>query len=84
MTWLSTDQDEAAVCRRKRWKVGDVLEGREGRSVVRIQLTAIGERWILARAIWRDHRAVSESECQWALTTRDWKRIPSRTPRTKR
>lgn len=71
---MSLNMDEASVCRRHRWRVGDVLEGIEGRSVARILITAIGERWIFARAIWRNGRTVTESECQWALTTRDWKK----------
>ena len=60
---------DAEMCRRRGWKVGDIIEGDEGYGPERILITAIGERRLLARSVDSKH------EGAWTLTCRCWKRV---------
>ncbi len=67
---------EAAVeCRRHGWAAGTKLIGDEGYGPEVIQITAIGERSILAKSISRDDKPVNDCEGTWTLSCRDWKEI---------
>jgi len=66
----------AAVARGKAWGVGTILEGTEQRpggtsSSVRIVITAVGEREVLARRV--DDPA--RSETLWVFDSRDWTEV---------
>lgn len=61
-------EGSAAICRKKGWRVGTVLEGDEGEGSSRIVLTAIGMSGVLA---------VDEdgNEQSWTLLHRDWRAV---------
>lgn len=69
----------AEMCQRNGWEPGDLLRGSEfcgGRAyTITIMLTAIGEEFVMARAIDRDGVVIPATESIWDLTWRDWKRV---------
>ena len=66
----------ADTCRLNGWQVGDSLEGDEGHGPTRIRITAIGEDFILARAIMQSGVPIQDSyESTWTLAYRDWKKV---------
>lgn len=70
---LGDPRDAATICRAHGWTVGTRLVGDEGYGPTVIEITAIGERAILAKAI--GHAGIREvrPESQWCLACRDWK-----------
>lgn len=66
-----SNQTSADFCREMNWDVGQTLIGHDvcGPSV--IQITAIGERYVLAKTIFPDQR----SEITWVLNSRDWQPV---------
>lgn len=68
----------AAVCRRKRWPVGTIIEGDEGYGMTRIKITAIGEKSILARVISHAGEPVERNEMPWILYMRRWRKVRSK------
>jgi len=67
---MKRGETDADTCRINGWVVGDRLEGDEGFGPDVIEITAIGEKLILAKCITR-----SEGEMTWTLTCRDWKKV---------
>jgi len=70
---MSVCRSPAEVVRAKRWRVGDVIVGREGEHIAVLRITAIGEREILASALHCTHTG----EHTWHLA-RCWARVPAK------
>jgi hypothetical protein len=71
--------NDAQRCRKNKWKVGDVLQDRDGR---RLRLTAIGEKCVLAVEIfWGGEQDV---EREWDLSLTRWRRIGRWNKRTRK
>ncbi len=71
-------ESSAAACRRKKWKVGDRLVGDGGTGPEVIELTAIGERLVIAKTISRRGSPVEDwesGEHSLTLSCRDWKKV---------
>ncbi len=67
--------EAAAICRKKGWGVGTRLAGDEGYGPTVIQITAVGERLILARVISYDGVPRNyQNESTWTLDCRDWQK----------
>ena len=66
-------ESDADFCRRMGFIPGTRLAGNEGYGVTIIQLTAIGERCILAKEISHAGKTSDEYERTWTLSIRDWK-----------
>lgn len=64
---------DADTARRNGWTVGTRLAGDEGYGETIIEITAIGERAVLAKRISQDGRAVADWESMWTFTCRDWR-----------
>lgn len=60
--------DDADICRRNGWKVGTRLACDEGTT---IEITAIGERHLLAKEV----HPCPRQETTWTLSCRDWRAI---------
>lgn len=71
--YYSSDAEE---CRQRGFQVGDRLVGNEGYGPTVIQITAIGERSILAKTISHNGNAdpCGGDEGIWTLTCRDWEK----------
>lgn len=67
---LNSKFTDAELCRRNGWGAGTYLVGDEGYGPTTIEITAVGERCILARTV-APRRA---SETTWTLRNRDWNR----------
>jgi hypothetical protein len=71
----------ASICKENGWVVGDVLEGteffREGQETCQIQITAIGEKMILAKRVWSTSGNHTSDEGLWTLSHREWKKVES-------
>lgn len=67
--------EDAEKCRKNGWTVGAILEGDEGYGPERIQITAIGERNILARQVAKGGKSYEDRERSWTLSCRDWKQV---------
>lgn len=66
----------AQKCRRNGWQPGTRLAGDEGYGVTVIEITAIGERNILAKAISHDGKPLSPVyESTWDLSCRKWRKV---------
>lgn len=65
----------AELCREKGWQVGDKLVGDEGYGPTVIQITAIGERNVLAKRISHDGEPEDGYENIWTLFCRDWEKV---------
>lgn len=63
--------NDAETCRRNGWTVGTRLVGDEGYGPTTIEITAIGERVLLAKMI----SPTRQSESTWTLAYRDWKEV---------
>lgn len=71
----------ADVARRNRWKVGTRLAGDEGRGETVIEITAIGEQMVLAKAISHAGEPVAWRESSWTFSCREWREVqPAYTP----
>ena len=68
-------ESDADFCRRMGFIPGTRLAGDEGYGVTIIQLTAIGERCILAKEISHAGKTSDEYERNWTLSIRDWKPV---------
>ena len=66
-------ESDADFCRRMGFIPGTRLAGDEGYGVTIIQLTAIGERCILAKEISHAGKTSDGDERTWTLSFRDWK-----------
>jgi hypothetical protein len=66
---------DAEECRQRGFKVGDRLAGNEGYGVTVIEITAIGERSILAKGITHDGKPREVYESSWTLSCRDWELV---------
>jgi hypothetical protein len=72
--------NDAEKCRINGWGVGTILEGGDLIGAARIELTAIGEKGVLARQVetrgddgtWRPFDG---SEHLWTLSCREWRRV---------
>lgn len=67
---------DADTCRRNGWMAGTLLVGDEGYGPTVIEITAVGERLILAKTISHDGKLKDSDEGIWTLTCRDWKVAP--------
>ena len=75
---MTASKSDAAICRKHGWKVGTRLVGDEGYGPTVIELTAIGERLVLAKEI--SHNGKPEEspyEAMWTLMCRSWKKARS-------
>lgn len=68
----------ADICRLNGWGVGTRLAGDEGYGVTIIEITAVGEAAILAKAL--SHKGEpccdwSKKESAWVLWCRDWTEV---------
>ena len=76
--------DAAEKCRENGWGVGTRLTGNEEGENTVIEITAVGEIYVLAKAISCNGVPVPHpSECNWMLACRNWRRVPD-TPDQKR
>lgn len=66
---------DALLCELNGWKVGDILIGNEGAGYTIIMITAIGERYILARELVSNGYVSNAEEGHWTLSCRDWKKL---------
>lgn len=64
---------EADFCRLRGWGVGTRLVGDEGYGPTIIEITAIGERKLVAKILAHAGRAVRQHEASWVLWCRDWR-----------
>ncbi|HVT78358.1 MAG TPA: hypothetical protein VHD87_15080 [Acidimicrobiales bacterium] len=62
----------AEVCRANGWGPGTCLVGDEGYGPTVIEITAVGERCILAKCLGHNGVAVNQPENSWVLDARDW------------
>lgn len=67
--------EDADLCRMKGWKVGQRLVGDEGYGPTTIEITAIGVRNILAKAVGAPRGDDIGSENLWSLAHRDWQPV---------
>jgi len=69
---------EAETCRLNGWKVGTRLAGNEGYGDTVIEITAIGQRRILAKRISHAGKpAPADDEHMWTLRYREWREVPA-------
>jgi hypothetical protein len=76
-TILGRKLSSASICRLNGWFRGTHLVGDEGYGPTVIEITAVGERCVLAKAI--SYAGVPESsprESSWDLSCRDWEVVP--------
>ena len=71
----TTMLSDAEKCRANGWGVGTRLIGDEGYGPTVIEITAIGETHILARAISYNGKAANRGESHWTLSARDWEKV---------
>ena len=66
---------DADLCRSRGWGPGTRLVGDEGYGPTVIEITAIGERCLLAKLI--SHNGIPDPcwESLWTLTCRDWREV---------
>ena len=74
-TYGSSLNDPASVCRERGWGPGTRLVGDEGYGRTVIEITAVGERQLLAKTISHDGKPVNRPEGEWVLALRDWRPI---------
>ncbi len=67
---------DAEECRQRGFQVGDKLVGDEGYGPTVIEITAIGEKKILAKEISLDGKLLQRGEGCWTLSNRDWEPLP--------
>jgi hypothetical protein len=68
-------KSDAEECRQRGFEVGDRLVGDEGYGPTVIELTAVGERAILAKRISHAGKPCCLDETMWTLSCRDWEKI---------
>jgi hypothetical protein len=69
------NMSNAGICRANGWGPGTRLVGDEGYGPTVIQITAVGDEVILARAISHNGARITEREATWTLACRDWKPV---------
>jgi hypothetical protein len=69
--------DAADVARLKGWTVGTRLVGDEGYGPTVIEITAIGEKRVLAKQISEDRHPHQTPEGHWTFSCRDWQIVKS-------
>ena len=76
-TTLRDARPPAVLCRERGWTVGTRLVGDEGQGPTVIEITAVGERRILAKTITHAGKVPwwAGSEGVWALDCRDWRKV---------
>ncbi len=67
----------AEECRQRGIKVGDRLVGDEGYGPTIIEISAIGEKSILAKAVSHNGEPIDRDESCWTLSCRDWEKVPA-------
>lgn len=66
----------AEICRERGWGPGTRLDGATKWEVTTIEITAIGERIVLAKMIAQDGHALGyDTERPWVLFHRDWREV---------
>ena len=65
----------ADICRANGWHAGTKLVGDEGHGPTVIEITAIGEQEILAKAISEGGEPIIAPEATWFLSYRDWQEV---------
>lgn len=65
--WQGLNEDPADYVRRRGWEVGTVIEGDEGHGAMRIRITAVGQKSVLAM-----HDRTGR-ENSWTFAHRDWR-----------
>lgn len=73
---LLRGESDADACRRLGFKVGTRIAGDEGYGVCIVEITAIGERKILAKEISHKGEPCESSEGIWTLSCRLWLEVP--------
>jgi hypothetical protein len=73
MTTLNDHRPPAEVCRSHGWTPGTRLVGDEGQGPEVIEITAVGERDVLAKTVmFKGHVPTWAREGSWTLAYRDW------------
>ena len=70
-------QSDADIARANGWTPGTQLVGDEGYGPTIIEITAIGEQHVLAKAISHNGKPPQNGphEGMWTFSCRDWKRV---------
>ncbi len=72
-TWTDHRPPTVEQCRQNGWGPGTRLVGDEGHGPTVIEITAVGEQFILAKAISHNgHQFARQWETNWTLELRDW------------
>lgn len=72
---LGSRLSAADLCRAKGWGVGTRLVGDEGYGPTVIEITALGEASMLARAVFSKGKAVNDREHSYTLSCREWHKV---------
>jgi len=81
-TTLLPDESDADACRRLGFGVGTRIAGNQGDGVTIIEITAIGDKKILAKAIYhfsfccKEGKELVRPECVWTLSCLMWVEAP--------
>ncbi len=67
--------NSAQMCRERGWTPGTRLVGDEGYGPTVIEITAMGEECILAKAISHNGQPLAGVEESWVLWRRDWREV---------
>jgi len=67
----------AEYCRSRGWGVGTRLVGDEGYGPTIIEITALGDEMLIAKAISRNGEPVNDREAPWTLACQDWSTVPN-------
>lgn len=69
---LNDRRYSAEICRKRGWTVGTKLIGNKFGELTVIEITAIGDREILAKRISDNGQPDFDSESMWNFSYRDW------------
>jgi hypothetical protein len=81
---LKSSLSSAELCRTNGWGPGTRLVGDEGYGPTVLEITAVGERSILAKAISFNGEPADGYESKWTLDCRDWQPHSSKGVRARR
>lgn len=76
-TTLNDPREPAEICRERGWVLGTRLVGDEGYGPTVIEITAVGERSILAKTVRHNGQPSIAGEGNWCLWCRDWHVVPN-------
>ena len=76
-TTLNDMREPADICRENGWIPGTRLVGDEGYGPTVIEITAVGERSILAKTVSHNGQPSTVREGNWCLWCRDWHVVPN-------